>query len=118
MGRRIIGIDPGLSGAVAVIWTDGISVKFESVHDTPVLPVKRGKKTKREYLVKRMVQMLTELEELGMEHFHWFASGDCMKKDEEQIKKIMFRLNQMQFIQCGFTRNRDLWEWSRERDKG
>ncbi len=58
MGRRIIGIDPGLSGAVAVIWTDGISVKFESVHDTPVLLVRRGKKTKREYLVKGMVEIL------------------------------------------------------------
>ncbi len=62
MGRRIIGIDPGLSGAVAAICTVGVSVKFESVIDTPVLSVKRGKKTKREYLVKRMVAILKELD--------------------------------------------------------
>src|ERR1035437_8333356 len=47
-----IGIDPGLSGAVAVITPD-----FNIVYDTPTVLVE-GEKTKRKYLVPAMAMLL------------------------------------------------------------
>ncbi len=53
--RRVIGIDPGLAGAIAVIG-DGFAVAW----DTPVLEVKNGKKRRREYEVPAMLELLCE----------------------------------------------------------
>ena len=52
----IIGIDPGLSGAVAFIGADG-----PSVYDTPVIEVAKGKGKKREYDVTAMRAILQNL---------------------------------------------------------
>lgn len=42
---RYIGVDPGLSGAVACIYEDG----HHSLHDMPILTFKKGKGMRREY---------------------------------------------------------------------
>jgi crossover junction endodeoxyribonuclease RuvC len=44
MNKVIIGIDPGLNGAIAVITPEAYAV-----HDIPVLEVKKGKSVKRRY---------------------------------------------------------------------
>jgi crossover junction endodeoxyribonuclease RuvC len=51
----IIGIDPGLSGAVARIDDD---LDFLQVNDTPTMTVKSGPKLKRRYQVPAMVELL------------------------------------------------------------
>ncbi len=50
-----IGIDPGLSGAVAVLADDGVLV---SVHDTPVLTLRTSRGTKQEYDLAGMAALL------------------------------------------------------------
>ncbi len=42
----------------------------------------------------------------------WFATGDCPKVMTEKISIIMTALEASGFIQCGFTRNRVLWDFS------
>lgn len=54
MTRAIIGIDPGLHGAIAVLWPDG----HLDVRDTPTAVVK---KTKREYLTGGMAAVVREV---------------------------------------------------------
>jgi len=54
--KIIIGIDPGLTGAVAVIKSDGELY----VVDTPIIEVKKGKKMKKEYLPSQMADILRE----------------------------------------------------------
>ncbi len=49
-----IGIDPGMTGAFAIISDDGINI----VVDTPILQVGSGKKIRREYNVRGMADML------------------------------------------------------------
>jgi len=58
----IIGIDPGQTGAVAIIGDDRCYVL-----DTPTETVKKGKGTKTEYLPAEMVQMLK-----GFKNAHCF----------------------------------------------
>ena len=53
---NIIGIDPGLTGAVAMIDRGGVAYMW----DTPTIVVKKGKKTKTEYLPAQMVAILTD----------------------------------------------------------
>lgn len=55
---RFIGIDPGVSGAIAVIDTDTDQVAF---YDTPNLEVKSGKKFKKVIDIGRAVLMLQQL---------------------------------------------------------
>jgi crossover junction endodeoxyribonuclease RuvC len=50
-----IGIDPGLSGAVAVLSDDGILV---SVHDMPVLTLKVARGTRHEYDAPGLMALL------------------------------------------------------------
>ena len=50
----IIGIDPGLSGAVAIIHTNGKITLF----DTPTAMIKKGKGTKTDYLPSQMASIL------------------------------------------------------------
>ncbi len=57
-----IGIDPGFTGAVAVVDNDGNLI---AVSDTPVLTV-QGKKTKQEYNIPAMHQILAEHAEQGI----------------------------------------------------
>jgi len=52
-----LGIDPGVTGALAEIDDDGANAK---VWDTPTLNVKSGKKTKTEYSATAMAQMLSQ----------------------------------------------------------
>jgi crossover junction endodeoxyribonuclease RuvC len=55
----IIGIDPGLDGAVARIYSDG----RVAVHDTPTLTVKSGPKNKRQYQPREMAELLKVMDE-------------------------------------------------------
>jgi len=50
-----IGIDPGLSGALAVLAADGALV---AVHDTPVLTLRTSRGTRQEYDVPGLVALL------------------------------------------------------------
>lgn len=53
---NIIGIDPGLTGAVALIDPNGNAYLW----DTPTIAVKKGKKTKTEYLPAQMAALFTD----------------------------------------------------------
>lgn len=53
MDKVFIGIDPGLSGAIAVITPEAYTT-----HDIPVLIVKKGKSEKRKYNVAEIARML------------------------------------------------------------
>lgn len=50
-----IGIDPGLSGAAAVLAADGVLV---ALHDTPVLTLRTSRGTRQEYDVPGLVTLL------------------------------------------------------------
>lgn len=52
----IIGIDPGLDGAVAVIHPKGIVI-----YDTPIIDVGIGKKIRRKYNLKEMVSIISAI---------------------------------------------------------
>src|SRR5437868_5437346 len=52
----IVGIDPGLSGAVARI--DQTASAWATVNDTPTMTVKSGPKLKRAYSIPEMVDLL------------------------------------------------------------
>jgi crossover junction endodeoxyribonuclease RuvC len=52
----ILGIDPGLTGCVAVI--NGNKISF---YDTPITKVKKGRKMKSEYLPSEMVQIFSKI---------------------------------------------------------
>ena len=56
---RYLGIDPGLSGAVACLECDdsGTIIKA-NVHDIPTVTVLKGKTNRREYLANQMAAML------------------------------------------------------------
>lgn len=51
----IIGIDPGVDGALAVLDDRG---KFIRVTDTPVEKVKKGKKNSKQYIPRGMIELL------------------------------------------------------------
>lgn len=53
---RIIGIDPGFAGAVAVV--DGL--RLEAVHDMPTVPVRWGQKTRNEVDCHGLYKLLAE----------------------------------------------------------
>ena len=57
MNKTIIGIDPGLSGAIAVIIND----RTYTAHDVPILEVKNGKKIKCRYNVAAICQLLRQV---------------------------------------------------------
>lgn len=53
-----VGIDPGLTGAIAAIDANGFLVEL---HDTPILKIEVNKKKKNEYQISRMVEILRDL---------------------------------------------------------
>ena len=65
-----VGIDPGLHGALVAITTK----KIISIRDTPTVAVKKGKKTKNEYLVGAIVASLRKFPcdrtIVALEHVH------------------------------------------------
>ena len=64
VSKTIIGIDPGLSGAIAVITPIAYTV-----HDIPILEIKNGKKVKKRYNVaevKRIIQQVRDESHLNM----------------------------------------------------
>lgn len=78
MSRLYVGIDPGLSGAVAVI---DEKKNVIGCWDTPVIEVKKGKKKHREYVITEMASILSALlvedkkacfdvQVAGLEHVH------------------------------------------------
>lgn len=60
--RLYIGIDPGLTGAVAVIDSDGRALV---VHDTPSTVVERSGRKRSEYLVREMAALLDQAVFIG-----------------------------------------------------
>lgn len=65
--RLYIGIDPGLSGAVAAISSSG---RLLAVHDTPAMPVlKSGGGKRNTYLVPAMCRLLRDVAESGSSSF-------------------------------------------------
>jgi crossover junction endodeoxyribonuclease RuvC len=55
VNRYFIGIDPGLQGAIALIYEDG---RFADIADTPTLIVKKGKGKKHFYNISEAVKLL------------------------------------------------------------
>lgn len=51
-----------------------------------------------------------EMSEISVTILTWFASGDCMVKDEKHILDIIKRLSLIGIIQHGFTRNIEFWK--------
>lgn len=66
-GTIILGIDPGLTGCVAVI--DGDKVSF---YDTPITQVKKSGKMKSEYLPSEMAQIFSKLSLFSPSTTHCF----------------------------------------------
>ncbi len=56
-------------------------------------------------------KILTELSESNCNIISWFASGDCPKKLTVKLVSIIKSLNNMDVIQCGFTRNLSLYNY-------
>lgn len=51
-----------------------------------------------------------ELRKYDCKILHWFATGDCPEDMTGKITSIMDWLSEEGFVQCGFTRNKKLWE--------
>ncbi len=51
-----------------------------------------------------------ELREYKCKMLSWFATGDCPEDMTDKITTIIDWLAEEGFIQCGFTRNKRLWE--------
>ena len=55
-------------------------------------------------------RILYEMKRMKSKILYWFISGDCMIKHEKRILGIMKHLHTEEVIQCGFTRNVNLWK--------
>lgn len=55
-------------------------------------------------------KIIEELKEMDTEILYWFGSGDCMRAVGPRISDIMKYLSHEHIIQCGFTRNKELWK--------
>lgn len=55
-------------------------------------------------------KMLEELKGMKSKILYWFGSGDCMRVYGKRISDIMEHLSLEGIVQCGFTRNKKLWE--------
>lgn len=52
-----------------------------------------------------------EMEEMGKKILYWFKTGDCMKKHHARIYTIIKKIHcTTNYIQCGTTRNKSLWD--------
>ena len=63
-----------------------------------------------ETVLELCIQILTEMDGLQTNILHWFASGDCKKRDVKRILTIVEALDKAEIVQAGFTRNEDLWK--------
>lgn len=61
--KTIIGIDPGLTGAIAVLYPQELD-SWLQIYDAPVVDVGDGKKVKRKYNIPEIVRIFREI------HFH------------------------------------------------
>ena len=63
------------------------------------------------HIVDLLHKIKDELDGLQTPILHWFASGDCMRKDEERICLIIEQIQKLlpDVVQMGFTRNINLW---------
>jgi len=55
-------------------------------------------------------QLVRELKEKKFKLLQWFDSGDCPTNLTHKIFGIMSELSKDGYVQCGFTRNKPLWE--------
>lgn len=55
------------------------------------------------------VKIRYELDRFNCRILSWFATGDCPKSMTDKITSIMDWLSEEGYIQCGFTRNQQLW---------
>ena len=56
------------------------------------------------------IQLCLELDRNNCNIIAWFASGDCPSYMTDKIVKIIEKLQERKIVQCGFTRNINLWE--------
>ncbi len=56
-----------------------------------------------------VVRLYDELLDGGKLFLQWFAWGDCPRSMTEKIVFLMLELKKKGVVQCGFTRNRPLW---------
>jgi hypothetical protein len=56
------------------------------------------------------LEIRKELKEYDCKILSWFATGDCPYDLTDKVYSIMDWLADEGFIQCGFTRNVELWE--------
>lgn len=63
--------------------------------------------------IEEIVGMMYEqLRQRKPKLLEWFCWGDCMPEKTEQVLQIMKELSKKGVIQCGFTRNIELWRGS------
>lgn len=74
----VIGIDPGLDGAVAII--PAATDKEVRVYDTPTTKIKSGKKNKSVHVVSKMVGLLKDLDSSPEEIFVVIEKTHSMPK--------------------------------------
>ncbi len=55
-------------------------------------------------------KILDELLDRNSLFLSWFSTGDCPAKMTEKISWIIHKLQSERVVQCGFTRNRALWD--------
>lgn len=63
-----------------------------------------------EDIFKVLHKITEELKDMKSNILYWFASGDCERKHIGKIIKIIKYLAEEGIVQCGFTRNKELWE--------
>lgn len=68
---------------------------------------KQFKESRVEKIVSTIVQ---ELKGKTPKLLEWFCWGDCPPDMTEKVVAIMKSLSEKQIIQCGFTRNKKLWD--------
>ena len=82
-----IGIDPGLTGAVAAIGPLG---QVRAVRDTPTITVRHGKRVRLEYDVNAMETAIAAL--IGFEHNPAYIAIEALNARPGQGVTSMFRL--------------------------
>ena len=65
MPRRIVGIDPGLAGGVGVLDMGDDGTETATLHLTPTLTVRRGRRVRREHDVAAMRDLLADVTGAG-----------------------------------------------------
>jgi len=89
-------------------------IAFKNIgKNTKIIPYKDKKEVYdffcRESVSTIVRKLLSELEENSDNILSWFASGDCPSFLTKKISQVMMRLLKLDVIQCGFTRNIELY---------